>query len=535
MNKKEFYKELMLAYTVDTEKVKRIAKRRIVKRSGNVLRWVSGAAAVAAVTAAAVTLVSLGTVRHGGVDINTDADALARLEAAEKYYTSLPGDSKLLDMYVSFEDSLSYNEVLLSFSSIDEDGDIRITLLYTEAGKYYESGKVPSGLYFLGAKITAPSYMCRDIRMLKTVSLVEMPESGITDDTFVPFGSSQMVTSTEQPGNSLEISLPQTSDTTSSPEPADTTADSQYTDPAVTDPTDVQQPAADILIPASGIRTVNIISADRIVVTTSDSIRLYRLSEGALALETTFYASNAKISWSSYDGTRLFITACEGGSRNRLYWADGRVGVLTELDISTITSDGAEITSVNCTPDGSTAVLKTVSADKTRIYLGRLESSISISLAGEYDCPVTPLALTNNNLYYALTDTGSSTVRIEAKSLADGAVTELASYSGSLRSIRSHCFNTAALTFTSADGTETCVLLTPEGILTEIQLAVTAFSLTDGNIFTDGEQYYRIIGNEPQPIDPEEAASAFLPAPAPGDYTYMIQEDGSAYLVVKEQ
>lgn len=534
MNKKEFYRELMLNYTVDTEKVKRIAKRRIVKRSSSVIRWASGAAACAAVTAAAVTFVSLGTAMpQGGVDITTDEDALARLQAAEQYYLSLPDNGELLDMYVSFEDSLSYNEILLSFSAIDEDGNIRISLLYNEAGQHYDSGNIPEGVTFLGAKVNAPASLCRDIRMLRTVSLVELPESGMTDDTFIPFGSTPAVTSPEQPGNSVEISLPQTVETTTTADTDVTTADSENTDPVVTEPTDTQEPDTDILIPVSGINTVNIISADRIVVTNADSIRLYRLGDGTLTAESTFYASGAKLSWSSYDGTRLFITACQGGSRNRLYLADGRAGALTELDVSAITSDGSEISSVSCTPDGGTMVLKTVSADKTRIYLGRLDSTLSISLAGEYDGPVTPLALTNNILYLALTDTSSSTLRITAKQLADGTDTELASYSGSLHCVRSQCFDAAALTFTSSEGEETYVLLTPEGVLTEMQFRVQSFSLTDGNIFTDGEQYYRLNGSEPELITYEDVAAAFAPAPAPGDYTYSIQEDGSAYLVVK--
>lgn len=536
MNKKEFYKELMLTYTVDTEKIKRVAKRRIVRRSGNVLRWVSGGAACAAVTAAAVALVSLGTVRPGeDIDMTGDgySAAMERLEAAMQFSSSLSPNAELLDMYVSFENSLSYNEVLLSFSSIDENGDIRISLLYTGAGRYTKAENVSPELYFSGAKITAPASMCTDIQLLRTVSLVEFPESGITDDSFEPFDSSGLVTSPEEPGNSVEISLPQTADTTDEPD-TDATTDGENTDPDVTDPTETGEPE-DILIPVSGVSTVNIISADRIVVTTADSIRLYRLEGGVLTAETTFYASGAKISWSSYDGTRLFITACDNGSRSRLYWADGNAGALTELDIRAITSDGAEISSISCTPDGSTVVLKTVSAEKTRIYLGSLNSTLSISLTGEYDCPVTPLALTNNLLYLALTDSVSSTVRIEAVNPADGTSNQLASYAGSLRTLRSHCFTSAALTFTSLEGEETHVLLTPEGVLTETQLTVTAFSLTDGSIFTDGEGYYRMTDGEPQPADPEEAAPTFLPAPVPGDYTYAIMEDGSAYLVIKEQ
>ena len=554
MNKKEFYRNLMLTYTVDTDKVKRIAKRRVVKRSSRILRFIPGAAACAAVTAAAVTIVSLGAAgRGGGVDIVGDEAAYARMAAAEQYYVNLPDDDELImDMYVSFEHGLSYNEVLLSFSKIDENGDIKIHLLYTENGKYYENSESVSNdesLIFLGAKITAPASLCRDIRLLNTVSLVELPESGITDDGFLPFGSSALVTSTGTANDAFEISIPsyttaeditttasETANTTTTPggsgtenTPDETTADTTETTP--------EEIPDDIEIPVAGVTAVRIISADRIVVTTGDSIRLYRLHEGVLGLETTFYASNAKISWSSYDGSDLFITACESGARTRLYWADGKAGALTELDVSAITEQGAEISSVVRTPDGSVTLLRTVSNDKSRVYtVRRLESSLSINLVLEYDSPVTSLALIGSDLYFAITDTKNATVTIAAKDLTNGAVTEIASYSGTLRFTRSQTFNSAALTFTSADGEETVVLLTPDGVLMETALRGITFSRTDGRIFTDGECYYIINSDGIMLLDSEaKAEAAFALAPTPGNYTCVIQEDGSAYLMLKAE
>lgn len=568
MNKNEFYKNLMLTYTVDTEKVKRIAKRRVVKRSSRVLRFIPGAAACAAVTAAAVTIVSLGAAGHDpGVDITSDEAAVARMAAAEQYYVSLPDDDEqLMDMYVSFEHSLSYNEILLSFSKIDEKGDINIRLLYTDKGKYYENSEsLAEDLVFLGAKITAPASLCRDIRLLKTVSLVELPESGITDDSFAPFGSSQLVVTTPESANgSFEIDLPSytttttavtttttpavsetttvtnadTEDTTTAPEDTETeeTTTEETTTDTETEETTAEDIPADIDIPITGVTAVRIINAERIVVTTSDSIRLYRMQEGKLALDTTFYASNAKISWSSYDGTDLLITACEGGARTRLYWADGKAGAITELDVSAITSDGAEISSLVRTHNGSVTLLKTVTTDKSRLYsIHRADSTLSINLIGEYDFPVTSLALLGDNLYFALTDTKNATVGIYVRNLTDGTVTELDSYSGTLRCTRSQTFNAAALTFTSAEGEEICVLLTPDGELIETELTNVTFSYTNGRIITDGERYY-YIGSEVSVVPPEdEIISAFRPAATPGKYTCVIQEDGTAYLMLKAE
>ena len=541
MNKNEFYRNLMLTYTVDTEKVKRIAKRRVVKRSSRVLRIIPGAAACAAVTAAAITIVSLGTFGNGsggGVDIVGDEAAMARAVAAEEYYINVPVDSELImDMYVSFEHGLSYNEILLAFSKIDDEGEIKIKLLYTEKGKCYENGE-SADLVFLGAKVTAPASLCRDIRLLNVVSLVELSESGITDDSFVPFGNSGIVTTAEPTGDSFEITLPSyptVSENTTAPPVTTATSADETEEPVITEETTdttVEEIPADIEIPVAGITTVNIISADRIVVTTGDSIRLYRLQEGVLSLETTFYVSNAKVSWKSYDGRSLYITACDNGTRTRLYWADGKAGALTELDLSAITSDGAEISSVVGAADGVT-LFKTVTSEQSRIYSIRpVENALSINLVIEYDGPVTSLALIGNKLYYAYTDTKNATVGVAVKNLADGAVAEMATYSGTLRTTRSQPFTAAALTFTSAEGEESCVLLTPDGTLVETELRSITFSRTSGRIFTDGECYYYLDSDRPKLVEyNDETAAAFEPADTPGNYVCVIQEDGNAYLM----
>lgn len=541
MNKNEFYRNLMLTYTVDTEKVKRIAKRRVVKRSSRVLRIIPGAAACAAVTAAAITIVSLGSVPDGGVDIYSDETAIARVAAAEQYYVNVPVDSGLMmDMYVSFEHGMSYNEILLAFSKIDDDGEINIKLLYTEKGKHYESGEsVAADLVFLGAKIAAPASMCRDIRLLNAVSLVELPESGITDDSFVPFGSSGIVTTPEPAGSSFEIPNPSyttvSENTTTPEEPDETTSSDETEEPNITDDTSdttSEEIPANIDIPVAGVTSVNMISNHRVVVTTGDSIRLYRLQEGALALETTYYAASAKVSWKSYDGSSMYITACDNGARTRLYWANGKTGSLTELDVSAITSDGAEITSVVGTAGGVT-LFKTVTSDKSRIYAVRpVENALSINLVIEYDGPVTSLALIGNRLYFAYTDTKNATVGVAVKDITDGSVNEIASYSGTLRTVRSQPFTAAALIFTSPEGEETCVLLTPDGTLAETELSSITFSRINGRILTDGEAYYYLDSDGPKAMESNaEAESAFAPAPTPGNYTCVIQEDGSAYLM----
>ena len=148
-----------------------------------------------------------------------------------------------------------------------------------------------------------------------------------------------------------------------------------------TTPPETEEPIFDaVLVPLQGIKTINFINNTHFVATTADSIRLFRCEKGEIKLETTYYASSAKISYSSYDGSKLFIIARDGENRSRLYYADGEAALLSEVNVSYITSGGAELSSVSCSGDGKTVLMKAVSLDKTIVYYGeRSEGTISLA------------------------------------------------------------------------------------------------------------------------------------------------------------
>lgn len=549
MDKREFYKELMTRYTVDTEKIKYNAKRRRVKKKNTTILRI-GAGCAAAAAAVAITAVSLNTFGKSGEGMNLNyvggevsaEEAAARMQAAEKDIAAVSHvEGELLDMYVSLEEPMSKNEIMFLFSAVDQYGEIKLRLLYAFDGAYTAPSDAPSEeKLYTGVKITAPASLCRDIRMHRAVSLVELAAGGITDDSFIPFGNSITVFKTDPPFSEYEVSLPNTGTTTAAPDtetqtstqtsPTQSESSAPVTDPEITTPASSAEESIGIPVPATGVKTVNIISKDRIIVTTSDSIRLFRLENDALVSETVFYASNAKIIKAAADGSVLYITACDSNSRNRLYLADGNVGTLAELDISKITADGSEIAFVGAAPDG--VVIKTVSLERSCVYSAKhSDGKLIISLAGEYTTPVSPIAFINGVIYNAVTDGEGETARIFSVNTADGSVADVAVLNGAVRWTGSPSFNSAMLTVTTGEGSECYLFLAPDGQLIDSPVGAAAFAPLDSSCFTDGSGCYTIKDGAVVPLSEEEASPLFADPNTLMGLTCDISEDGTARLL----
>lgn len=534
MNKKEFYRELMQTYTVDTEKVKCAAKRRALKKTSSPLKIITCTAACTAAAAVAVVF-AVNMLPGPGVDIVDSGldSAIERVYAAQQRFEELSAKNEVMDMYVSFEKEHTLNEILMSFSAIDNNNDIKLSLLYTTDGKYYKySDKTSSELKFRGAKITAPAKLFEELNRLKIVSLAEPVEgSEYTDKSFVPYISKEQpvtdITFTTTPeGTVTEIIITDNTGSTSS----DTPQTSETTDitQTETEPTDPENPTT-VMIPVADIKTAQFISNDKLIVTTSDSIRLYKLAEGELQLETTFYADDAKIGCTDTQNSLLYITACDTKGRNRLFCADGASGTLTETDISAITQGDSEITSVMCS--GNRLIIKTVSTEKANIYYAdRSGGDINIALIKEYTNPVSVISGSAGTIYTAVIDSANAVTKLYAVSTADGTETELASYpSEGVHFIRNNTSDTAAIVIEN-EGETAVFLLTPNGILTEISDSPT-FSETDSAVFKAGEKYYRIENDQPVELEESEALPYFTEPDYPYAYRVSIFEDGTAEII----
>lgn len=572
MDKKEFYRQLMESYTVDTERVKRGAKRksRNVKSKALMIRnWTTAAAACGAVTAAAIAVVSLSSVpdlsnSSGGYDISEDGGmeaAMARFAAAEQQYEvySLNYDEEFFDLYVSFRKPIKRNEITMAFSVIEDYNDIKISLFYTAEGSYYlNTSELDDTMLFLGAKISAPASILSEIKMLKEMALVEYASDELTDGNFKPFNSvpAELTTTPELTNETVQISVPDTttvppvtSDTTETTAAVDTSSpeetsvsDTEVVDPfnpaettdvAISDtPAETSAPQVEyetLAVPLTGVKTVSFINENCFVVTTSDSIRLLSCAGGEIKIETTYYASGAKISYTSYDGSKMFIIARDGDNNTRLYYADGDSSLLCEVDVNAITSGGAELSSVSCSSDGKTILMKTVSLDKTVIYYGeRIDGTIPLANK-EYSNPTSVLAYSDGVVYTAVTDSKENIVKIFGINIADGSETEIASYSGSFKYTRSPAVNMAFITVTGENG-ETNVILN-KGNLIPVDANQVAFSGIKNDTVMIGDKYFTVSGGELAEASAEEAGQYFEAIERNG---YEISETGEAWVIVKK-
>lgn len=572
MDKKEFYRQLMETYTVDTERVKRGAKRksRNVKSKALMIRnWTTAAAACGAVTAAAIAVVSLSSVpdlgnSSGGYDISEDGGmeaAMARFAAAEQQFEvySLNYDEEFFDLYVSFRKPIKRNEITMAFSVIEDYNDIKISLFYTAEGSYYlNSSELDDTMLFLGAKISAPASILSEIKMLKETALVEYASDELTDGSFKPFNSvpAELTTTPELTNETVQISVP---DTTTAPpvtsettetaavidtqSPEETTVSDtvvvdpfnpvESTDAVISDtPAETSAPQAEyetLAIPLTGVKTVSFINENCFVVTTADSIRLLSCAGGEIKIETTYYASGAKISYTSYDGSKMFIIARDGDNNTRLYYADGDSSLLCEVDVNAITSGGAELSSVSCSSDGKTVLMKTVSLDKTVIYYGeRIDGTIPLANK-EYSNPTSVLAYSDGVVYTAVTDSKENIVKIFGINISDGSETELASYSGSFKYTRSPAVNMALITVTGENG-ETNVILN-KGNFIPVDANQAAFSGIKNDTVMIGDKYFTVSGGELAEVSAEEVGQYFEAVERNG---YEISETGEAWVIVKK-
>lgn len=614
MDKREFYKQLMETYTVDTEKVKCNAKRRSAKvKTSNIQKWTAAAAACAAVTAAGFMIVSLNSLpqaggidpQRGGIDITDDniENAMERMRKAEKRYEeiNLTKAEENLDLYVSLAKPLSRSEITMAFSAIEDYNDIVMTLLYTSDGNCYQNtDNIGEGFSFLGVKITAPASLVSDIKMLKTVVFVEFADD-VTDDSFVPFDPNpeQYTTTLEPLSEPVQIIMdtssatappvttgssatdPVTADTSDNTDTtpdtsADTTNDitdditettedsssnedtepppvtEETTDtdtetsedtskPEETTPEDTETTPEEttppkgnyaVEIPLADIKTINFISDRHLVATTADSIRLYSFTNESAKLETTFYASGAKITASGTDGTKLFITACDGEERKRLYYADGDTGLLCEINVSYITGGGTELSSVSCNEDASVILIKTVSLEKSCIYYAtRVDGAISLLSGKEYTKPVSVLSYSKNTIFTAVTDSEDSSVKIYAVNALTGDETELRTYTGTLKYIRNFAKNMAFITITNEE-TETYFLLSSAGAVIQLETSDVIFSNSDKELVYVDKTGCKVEGSRLRVTD--KIYTGTTETNRFSDYSYLLEKEKS-YIIIKNR
>ena len=495
MNKNDFYKELLSQYTFDSEKIKMNAKRQ--KRGF----WQSPAKLIPTVATAAAVTVTVGvftfmaaTNSDHGVSVKPETyeiSAAQRLEDAEQNYRiAAYSNSSLVenvDMYVSFNTPMTYNEARILFSSVSDTGDIDFVILYTDNGKISADSADSFDGKVNGLKISAPSNYYKTIQDLSAVSVVELGSENVNDDSFTPISNvviSEITSNDTQPS---EITLPEE---VTPPQDGVTIGDSaNITD---TDTTYSVPTVTTIEYRVDGINDAIFINETSFVVITNTSVELNRIADGAdgkeIQLISRILTDNPKISWSNDSDSLLFISGCDSDkNRNRLFLADGSENSLEELDISGIT-DGAEFGGLFYDEDSEEIVVKTYSLAKSYVYTGMMsDDGICADLSVESEQPITPLAYCDSVLYYAYKENDAAYVHAIDTSLNEDS--EIWTHEGNAKFARSDSFDTAALIFED----KSYIFVAQDQSFHETEATGTIqFSRVNSTVFSDDNGYYTL-------------------------------------------
>ncbi len=197
MNKNDFYKELMTQYALDPEKIRMNALRQAKKPAwqriaGDYWKPAIGAAAAVAVSFAAVSYANRSSAPDIVLDPGEALSASQRLMEAEMNYYNTQRSEDFSDIYVTFMEPLSYNEILMTLSTVADFGEFELCTIYLEndilTGWEIEdySAAYSDDKTAVAVKVALPASYYRDIQDLSVVYLAELGSAEINDETFTP-------------------------------------------------------------------------------------------------------------------------------------------------------------------------------------------------------------------------------------------------------------------------------------------------------------------------------------------------------------
>lgn len=547
IDKNEFYKELFEKYTFDSEKVKCNAKRLGKRRQVTPLYKAAGVAGVAAVAIVAGCVLFSSLKADVPVELipgTSPEAAIARMRAAEdNFITNNYAASDMVEMFVSFTEPITVNSAYMTFSSVNDLGEIECLIFYCADGTviYRESSELSSDILVSGAKISAPAEYFTELKEKSAVFLVELKTDDMNDDEFVPINkadaeAAENSTVATEPTLPSEIVLPSETTTVQTQEPVTsesvsetTPSESESTTEAQTDTqteeTTTEEPLRNEVILPVDATEAYFINNTELLVLTPTSVELYHFND----LESTsdkIYLNSPKISWINAECTSMFITGCDGTTRNRLIYVNGATAGFT--DISSIAGDG-EITGVTYSEKENTVIFKVTGKQETRLILSnRNGENLENKVAVTSESPVAALAYAGGVLYYSVTDVVADTVSLNKTDLASGETTAIATYSGKVKFTKSYSNDCVAITATNAEGTSETQIFYAD---TQEFVKVTAngairFSHLNSRIFSDDTASYCITAQGQVEISAEQAQAYSSYPSGSGLYGCEITEDG---------
>ena len=547
MNKNDFYKELMTQYALDPEKIrmnalkqaKQPAWQRVV---GDYWKPAMGAAAAVAVAFAGVSYANRSSAPDITVEPEQVLSASQRLIEAEQNYYNTTDEETFSNVYLTFLEPVSYNELLMALSTVADSGEIELCALYLQNETVWGDGLAEyaaassENTAVIGAKISLPVSYYRDIQDLSIVYLAELGSAEINDDTFTPItvedddplegdlmGITTSVTETAPVVTTTPFSF-DVSETEKEPVPVigDSGADSVTTlPPASESETEEEEDPIDVEAPEI---TTTVTTAVPVTTTPAETTTTYYRGDVGLlteiyelnvqnSLETIISGNNVVVlakneayfyTIGGFSGTpvgevigivnpklacendsHIILTGCrEDGARTLISVINLENDTVYTYDASANIGD-CELGSFRYSEDLGKYFMKAVNADSTLIYELTVNNELSFRPLAEIEAPVTLAGYGNDILYFTFLD-GDYT-RLYNFNCVDGTISEISAFSGVVKIKRGSDFNSFAL-YSTADETS-FILDVNTGMLVPAVFDETIAIITDG-----GETFFRTGG-----------------------------------------
>ena len=544
MNKNDFYKELMTSYSLDPEKIRMNALKQAKKPmwqkvASTYWKPAMGVAAAAAVTVGAVAFTNRPSAPDVIVAPEAAMSASQRLMEADKnYYNIAEEDVIFTDMYVTFMEPVSYNEILMMISAVDDSGNIAVNALYLEdevvrrddvdgfAAEHADEDVA------VAAKLSLPMSYYRDVQDLSLVYLAELGSAELNDETFVPLDvedgdplendhlsivpsvtTTPVVTTTpfsfeevpettteeapvigESAGDSTVIPPVTTTEENEAEITVDTTEIIVTTTPETTpEETTTTYYRGDVGL-MTEIYELNVPNAlntyivgNNVVVLSKEKAYIYTI--GAFAgsqYGNAIDVINPKLAYK--DETGIILTGCSpDGIRNILISLNAQDDTYFVYDAGQNIGNN-EIASVSYCEEADKFYLKAVSQTSTLVYELHISSDSQLTFRPlvEVEAPVS-IAGSSGDILYFTTNAGADKTTLYSFNCLDGTLLEYASFESNIVIRRSADFRSFAIFLD--DGTA-YIFDAETGRLVAAQIDDTVQITADG-----GTTYYSAGGN----------------------------------------
>lgn len=508
MNRNDFYKELMTEYALDPEKIRMNAIKQAKKPAwqkavSTYWKPAVGAAAAVAVTVAGVSYTTQSSAPDIKIAPEEALSASQRLiEAEQDYFNQNREEKAYCNMYVTFMDAVSYNDIIFALSGVNDSGEIELCSLYLNSGKVYKGDKAmeyglecPDEKAIVAAKINLPSVYYRDIQDLYIVYLTELGSDEINDSTFTPIvvedrdplesdHLSVTTTAVEQvPVTTTSFFFETTTTTTTVKEEKPvigvSSNESTTIPPASSDTTEDEEEFAEEIVEA--VTTTTAVSTTPLETTTT----YYRGDVGLLteiyelnvqnSLETRIFGSSAVVltknsaylfslggfssgsgqeielsnpKFAHSDENSVILTGCGAdGLRDVLCVIDLNSGYVFTYDASA-NIGGNEIGSIQHSGEPGKYFIKVLSSDRTLVYEAYVTTTVTFRPLFELNAPVSLAGYNNGDLYFTANE--SETTTLYKFDCTDGTSAGLAIFNGAVKLRRGIDFSSFAISDTES-------------------------------------------------------------------------------------